>query len=175
MRTRPHPPTPPPVEGEELAVRTTDEPISDFASHKSVDFSEDIRFPVPTTPSPAHSRAESRKEEEEEERGYFPVAELSDNAVETDFDSDISGLLSDGDYVPSSALRTVGKGRASAFPFAPSGHGALAGGVAGGVASKEGTPPRIQVEPANSDDLQGKLDALQDSKPEQRYSCRVYM
>lgn len=114
-----------------------------------------------TTPSPTHSRVEGHKAGEKggSRRVYFPVPEFSDDAEEVDFDSDISGLLSDGDYVPSSALGAVEKGRASAHPVVS---GTSPGGLSGGMASREGTPPRIQVNRADSDDLQDKPNVLQD-------------
>ena len=159
----PHPPTPPPAEGEEPAFHTTDEAISDYASHVSVDYSEDIHLsPVAPSPSHTHSPMASRKEEGKGGRPLLQFGGSSDEE-ELDFDSDISGLLSDGDYVPSSALGTVSKARGSAHPFVSD---ISSGGLSGGVASREGTPLSNPVSSGNlqdrPSDLQCKPSDLQD-------------
>jgi hypothetical protein len=141
-------------------LRTTDDPISDYASQNSVDFSEDIRLsPARTTPHLTHSRVENAKEEAEAGSGS-PVPKSSDRSV--DFDSDLSGLLSDGDYVPSSGVTRRPRGPVHLFiadtpPSRPS----------GGVARKEETPPGIRVDHANAGP-QDKPSDLLDSKPELR-------
>ena len=91
-------------------MRTIDEPISDFASHNSVDFSEDIRL------SPARSRSRADGSKSGSKDGLFPA---SDRTADVDFDSDLSGLLSDGDYVPSSALVVMKPIRPAVEPVRP--------------------------------------------------------
>ena len=117
--------------------------MSDLATHHSADLSEDVpRSPTHSTPgSPTH--ATPTKEGNPLD---LAVPELSDNPEEIDFDSDLSGLLSDGDYVPSTGPGGVARGGVSPF-VAPT----LSGG---GVA---GLPPRLLVDPASTDDLQDKV------------------
>lgn len=114
--------TPPPshsqVAGEEdPAKRTTDEPLSDAASHSSADISQDIRVQItPPHTSPAHPQREEHKEEtkvevNKKEVSWSAVLSEGEDAL-TDFDGDISGLLSDGEYMPSTDMERR-RGRSS--------------------------------------------------------------
>lgn len=93
-------------EEEDPAVRTTDEVLSDLAAHGSADLSQDIHIQLtPPAASPAHPQREKGKEEakvvKKEVSWNAVLSEDEDGAILTDFESDISGLLSDGEYIPS--------------------------------------------------------------------------